>query len=141
MIDFAVANKLFHKNGQHRDQDRLKEFSGNSLFACDSMVSLLSTGRKDDLESLFYILCFLYRGTLPVIKYINTHFEEFEINNFLDQVIKYRRDKMKENQEQVKEQLPGSLKIAFSYITSLKYKDKPDYNLIKLYLAQDRDEE
>lgn len=35
------------------------------------MVNLLTTGRKDDLESMMYILCFLNSGTLPIIEFIN----------------------------------------------------------------------
>lgn len=37
--------------------------------------------------------------------------------------------------------LPGSLRTAFSYITMLEHKDKPDYNLVKLYLSFDLEDE
>ena len=37
--------------------------------------------------------------------------------------------------------LPGSLRSAFSYITMLGHKDKPDYNLVKLYLSFDGEDE
>lgn len=63
------------------------------------------------------------------------------MHNFLEQVIKYRKDNLKVNKEQVKDMLPGGLKSAFSYVNSLKFKEKPDYNLIKLYLAQNLDDE
>lgn len=37
--------------------------------------------------------------------------------------------------------LPGSLRTAFSYITMLEHKEKPDYNLVKLYLSFDSEDE
>ena len=58
--------KLFNKNGEHKAQKKVQGFFGNTLFASDSMVNLMSTSRKDDLESLMYILCFFHKGTLPI---------------------------------------------------------------------------
>lgn len=80
MIDFALVTKIFHNNGKHRAQEKVKSFYGNSLFAPDSMVSLLTTSRKDDLESLFYIMCFLYQGSLPIIDFINNNIDGFLIH-------------------------------------------------------------
>jgi serine/threonine protein kinase len=71
IIDYALVTKIFHNNGSHKPQENVRNFYGNSLFASDSMVNLKTTGRKDDLESLMYILCFLMKGTLPIIEYIN----------------------------------------------------------------------
>lgn len=83
IIDFALVTKIFHNNGQHREQENVRNFYGNSLFASDAMVNLKTTGRKDDLESLIYILCFLQRGTLPIIDYINNNIENFQMSRFL----------------------------------------------------------
>lgn len=71
LIDFGNANKIFHKKGEHKKQYNLAQFEGNSLFASDDMINLKSKGRKDDVESLIYMICFMYSGTLPVIEYIN----------------------------------------------------------------------
>jgi hypothetical protein len=37
--------------------------------------------------------------------------------------------------------LPGSMRTAFQYITCLGHEDKPNYNLIKLYLSFDIEDE
>jgi hypothetical protein len=58
----------------------VKSFYGNSLFASDSMVNLLTTSRKDDLESLMYILCYLYTGILPIIEFINQNIDNFNMS-------------------------------------------------------------
>ena len=71
ILDFALVTKIFHKNGIHKQQEKVRSFYGNSLFASDSMINLKTTSRKDDLESLLYIMCFLNSGTLPIIEFIN----------------------------------------------------------------------
>ena len=43
------------------------------------MINLMSTGRKDDIESFFYILCFLYKGVLPVLEYINENIDKYNM--------------------------------------------------------------
>lgn len=80
IIDFALVTKIFHKNGQHKVQEKVKSFYGNSLFASDSMVKLLSTSRKDDIESFIYILCYLYKGLLPIIEFINENIDNFNMS-------------------------------------------------------------
>lgn len=59
------------------EQEKVKSFYGNSLFASDSMANLMTTSRKDDIESLMYIFCFLLTGTLPVIEFINQNIDKF----------------------------------------------------------------
>lgn len=62
------------------------------MFASDAMINLKSAGRKDDLESLMYILCFLDKGTLPIINYINEQIDNFHMSMFLNKILKYRTD-------------------------------------------------
>jgi len=83
LIDFALVTRIFHHDGSHKDQEKVKDLYGNSLFASDSMVNLLTTGRKDDIESMMYILCFLHSGILPVIEFINSNVEKFEMSSLL----------------------------------------------------------
>lgn len=113
VIDFALVTKIFHKNGQHKAQEKVKGFYGNSLFASDSMVNLKTTARKDDLESLMYILCYLYNGTLPIIEFINSNIENFHMSQFLNEVLKYRKDNMQLCHSRIKNLLPMSMKAAF----------------------------
>jgi serine/threonine protein kinase len=135
IIDFALVNKIFHKNGEHKEQEKVKSFYGNSLFASDSMVNLMTTSRKDDLESLIYILCYLYTGTLPIIEFINADISNINMSQFLAEVLKYRVNNAEKCRSRIKQLLPENLVPAFQYVLNLKHDAKPDYNLIKLWMA------
>ena len=119
----------------------MDSFFGNSLFAADSMMNLMSTARKDDLESIIYLLCYLYKGTLPIIEYINSNIDNFQTSQFLANVLQYRIDNKVMCHNRIKSLLPPSMATAFSYINQLKHEDKPNYNMIKLWFAFDEEDE
>lgn len=54
------------------------------------MMKLLSISRKDDLESLMYILCFLYNGTIPVVDYVNSRLDVSDSKCILDRIQNFR---------------------------------------------------
>jgi serine/threonine protein kinase len=141
IIDFALVTKIFYKNGQHKAQEKVKSFYGNSLFASDSMVNLLTTSRKDDLESLMYILCYLYKGVLPIIEFINMNIDNFHMSRFLSRVLKYRQEKKEQCHERIKSLLPMSMSNAFQYIINMAHEDKPNYGLLKIFCCFDEDDE
>lgn len=107
------------------------------------MIWLKSIGRKDDLESLFYILCFLYRGKIPVVEWINDNYslEDSSNNNVLDKILKYRRENDRNNYLKVRDMLPVNMRSSFTYIKQLGYNEKPNYSLIKLLMATTSEEE
>ena len=80
IIDFALVTKIFNGSGEHKKLEKVRSFFGNSLFAPDSMVGLTSTGRKDDIESFLYILCYLYKDILPVVQFINDNIDNFNMH-------------------------------------------------------------
>lgn len=101
----------------------------------------MSTARKDDLQSIMYLLCYLYKGTLPIIEYINISTENFESSLFLPRVLQYRINHKETCNERIKSLLPPSMATAFTYINQLKHEDKPDYNMIKLWFAFNEEDE
>ena len=47
------------KNGEHIKEGQQTKFKGSMLFASQTAFQFMQTSRKDDLESLIYILVFL----------------------------------------------------------------------------------
>ena len=105
------------------------------------MIKNKTPGRKDDLESLIYILCFLHCGTLPTIEFVNMHLDNFHMPQFLDKVLKFRIEKQEYCRERIKILLQPNIETAFQYIIQLTHSQKPDYGMFKLWLASNKDEE
>jgi hypothetical protein len=59
----------------------------------------------------------------------------------LQEVLKYRINNKEKCHDRVRDLLPSNLVPAFQYIIQLEHDSKPDYNLIKLWLASSEDEE
>jgi len=79
-----MAKKIYSKNGRHKDKMEEKDFHGNFMFGSESMAEKTSISRKDELESIMYVLCFLYSGTLPIIKWLNQNIDKFHMKEIFD---------------------------------------------------------
>jgi hypothetical protein len=60
---------------------------------------------------------------------------------FLDKILTFRTEKKQDCHEKIVKLLYGSMKSAFQYVVSLKHEDKPNYELIKLWMAFDEEDE
>lgn len=53
------------EKGKHIEMKNSKPFIGTVRFASEAAHLGLETSRKDDLESLFYVIVYLLKGKLP----------------------------------------------------------------------------
>ena len=58
LIDFGLATKILTDCGQHIERVNLKTFSGNFLFASMNSCRGYTKSRRDDVESLIYIITY-----------------------------------------------------------------------------------
>jgi serine/threonine protein kinase len=66
LIDFGLAKMFKHPTtGVHIRFKQKKSLTGTPRFASIDNHKGCETGRKDDLESLAYILVYLLKGALP----------------------------------------------------------------------------
>lgn len=79
LIDFGLAKRFLTKDGQHCQCVQNKGLTGTVRYASanaiygtveDNVGTTLS--RRDDLESLFYSLIYLIKGTLPWMQHYPT---------------------------------------------------------------------
>ena len=87
-----MAKKLYCKNGKHKEQTEEKEFYGNFMFGSESMTNKTSICRRDELESIMYIVCFLYSGTIPILEWLNLNIERIHMKNIFDEICNYRNN-------------------------------------------------
>ena len=64
LIDFGFARKFVEKDKKRHvsEDDAVTEFGGNMIFASRRQMNFKKTSRKDDFESLFYMLIYLLNG-------------------------------------------------------------------------------
>jgi len=77
LIDFGLSTKYLDKDGKHVKQYFTEYFSGNFLFASINSCKGNNKTRKDDLESLLYIMIFMLYNKLPWC-----HFKESAEHSF-----------------------------------------------------------
>jgi serine/threonine protein kinase len=66
LIDFGLVTYFMDDNGQHIAKKNLGKFSGNFLFASIGSCCGFNKGRRDDIESMLYLLIYyLNQGKLP----------------------------------------------------------------------------
>ena len=66
IIDFGLAKKyMSSRTGKHAKFTINKKWSGTSRFASANSLRGVAQSRRDDLESLCYLLLYLMKGNLP----------------------------------------------------------------------------
>lgn len=58
MVDFGFASK-YVENGKHVSRQEVDNFRGNMIFASLNQLKFYNTTRRDDLQSLCYMLIYL----------------------------------------------------------------------------------
>jgi casein kinase 1 len=63
LIDFGLSQSyLDQETGLHINKENLKYFSGNYMFGSLNSCRGNNKSRRDDIESLFYLIIYLYNG-------------------------------------------------------------------------------
>lgn len=65
IIDFGLAKRWRHRNGQHIPEVRGKKLTGTLRYASINTHFGIEQSRRDDLESLAYVWVYLCKGVLP----------------------------------------------------------------------------
>ena len=59
LIDFGLTSSYVNNSEQHIEKEFIRNFSGNFLFASLNSCRGFNKSRRDDVESLFYMLIYL----------------------------------------------------------------------------------
>lgn len=132
LIDYGIA-KEFIENGKHIPYMEGRPFIGTIRFASLAAHKGIELSRKDDLESLGYLLIFFLKGKLP-----------WQLYEKMSQ--KQRKEtvaKLKENTktEDLCENLPMAFTTYLKYVKNLSFKEIPNYSYLKGIFSQLADEQ
>ena len=59
LIDFGLSHSYLDEKGNHSVKQYLGKFSGNFIFASLNSCRGFNKSRRDDVESLFYVLVYM----------------------------------------------------------------------------------
>lgn len=122
IVDFNLAKISKVTNKIQKTQD----FEGNLQFASINTHLFIENSKKDDLESLGYLLLFAHQGELPWKDYYCENiFEKINKIGLLKQ--KFIIDLISKNSLKI----PQCFIEYFTYVNKLKFNSSPDYNHLK----------
>jgi len=65
LIDFGLAKIFEDRHGKHIEVKHGKKLTGTARYASIHTHVGIEQSRRDDLETIFYMLVYLHWGTLP----------------------------------------------------------------------------
>jgi len=122
IVDFGLSKVYRDSNGTHIPYRDNKSFVGTTTYASISAHNGIEISRKDDLESLIYVLVFLYKGNLP---WKSLNVSESEKNKKVGEM------KMKLSSEEICKDMPEEFVLFLNYVKNLSFTQNPDYSFLK----------
>ena len=126
LIDFGISTKYrSSRTGKHINFKFVRNAIGSLRYMSINSNSCYEQSRRDDLESLGYMLIYLIKKTLPWISIENSNINKIE---------KYRkvRDlKMSTLPEELCSGLPKEFSDYIKYCRNLSFEQEPNYNYLR----------
>ena len=123
LIDFGLSKKYRSKKGKHIKFSINNNITGTPRYCSINGLRGGEQSRRDDLESLFYVIIYFFRGNLPWQNLkIKSRQERFNRINYIKKNISYKV---------LCENLPQELYNFGIYIRHLKFEEDPDYNFLR----------
>ena len=123
MIDFGLSKSYKNSKKEHISYKENKSLTGTARWASINNHLGIEQSRRDDLESLGYILIFLLISSLP-----------WQGHNASNRNLKYKKimeSKMATPIEVLCKDLPEEICMYLNYSKCLKFNEKPDYDYLK----------
>lgn len=124
LIDFGLA-KLY-RNPQTLVQNPMivrKKLTGTARYASIHALMGMEQSRRDDLESIGYVIIYLLCGMLP--------WQGFVLKNKDDKYAKILEKKKTISTEELCKNLPKHIELFIDYVKKLQFEEDPDYNYLK----------
>jgi len=127
IIDFGLAKKYRdQKTAKHIPYREGKSLTGTARYASINTHVGVEQSRRDDLESIGYILMYFLRGNLP--------WQGIDAKCREEKYRKIMEKKMVTTTEEICNGFPMEFLNYLNYCKALKFEDRPDYSYLKRML-------
>ncbi|CAK81398.1 unnamed protein product (macronuclear) [Paramecium tetraurelia] len=122
MVDYGLAKKYMIKDSHIPYKDN-KALTGTARYASINTHLGIEQSRRDDLESLGYVLLYFLRGSLP--------WQNLRANNQKEKYDRIMEKKLATSSETLCKNSPKQFYEYIEYSKNLKFDEKPDYQYMK----------
>jgi casein kinase 1 len=126
VIDFGLAKKFRDSTNRHIPYRENKNLTGTARYASMNTHLGIEQSRRDDLESLGYVLMYFLRGSLP--------WQGLKAGTKKQKYERISEKKVSTSIESLCIGYPTEFASYFHYCRSLRFDDKPDYAYLKRLL-------
>ncbi|XP_031622794.1 casein kinase 1-like protein 5 [Contarinia nasturtii] len=135
LIDFGLARRfcqVVNNEVEHVKQMKLQSFTGTARYASISVMQQYSSGRKDDLESLAYILIYFLQSKLPWQQVPKVGDNGLTTKQRKERILEI---KMSTSVMDLCKGLPVEFQTFVGYCRQLKFDEKPSYAFLRRLLG------
>ena len=124
MIDFGLSKRYKDaKTGEHIPYRDNKSLTGTARYASVNTHIGVEQARRDDMESIGYILLYFLKGSLP--------WQGLAGKNKNDKYDRIKEKKIQTTIEQLTRNTPEEFSKYLQYCKNLNFEEKPDYNYLR----------
>lgn len=124
IIDFGLSKKFQDsRTGRHIPYIEGKNLTGTARYASINTHLGVEQSRRDDIESLGFVLMYLLRGSLPW-QGLKATTKKYKYQKILEK-------KQATHPEQLCRGYPSEFRDYFSHCAALGFEDRPDYRYLK----------
>ena len=124
LIDFGIS-KIYKQNNVHIKEAKIHSVIGSVNFSSLNVINLIEPSRRDDMESILYILFYLLINNISYISYNNLNI--YEKKN-IDTILMFLQDNTSITLNNCINFM--NVEKIFKYIRRLKYNQEPNYDYI-----------
>ena len=129
ILDFGLSKKYWStRQNKHIQFCRNKKLTGTARYASINALSGCEQGRRDDLESIGYIIMYFIRGSLP--------WQGLKVNKKEDRYKKICDKKKETSAKELCMGFPKEFENFVSYTRNLKFMEVPDYEYLRNLLKK-----
>ena len=123
IIDFGLSKKYKSKKGKHIQFSITNNITGTPRYCSINALRGAEQSRRDDLESLFYVIIYFFRGNVP--------WQNLKIKSRAERFNKINEIKKYINYKELCKNLPEEVYNFGIYIKNLKFEQEPNYKYMQ----------